>query len=100
MIENKVRKRILLEGAERFNKNHKGGVAFLQSKIYRYILFYNVCLEHNFLPTPVDPHSLAQVLKYTPGINKTLLGEYVSKRSNLDLLKAFMADFDFKGVKY
>lgn len=93
MIENKRRKRLLLEGAERFNAKPKDGIQFLQC------ISLVVTLAHNFLPTPFDPFSLAHVLKYTPRINKTALGEYVSKMDNIDILKAFIYDFDFKGVR-
>ncbi|KAJ3227008.1 GDP/GTP exchange factor for ARF [Clydaea vesicula] len=82
---NKKRKRLLMEGAERFNQNPNEGINFLQT--------------HGFLPTPVDPKSLAYVLKNTPKISKALLGDYISKRDNIEILKAFISDFEFKGKR-
>lgn len=89
LLENKKRKRILLQGAEEFNKKPKVGISFLQ--------------QHGFLPpsegdAPVDPKSLAAVLKNTPMINKTKLGDYLSRKEHLEILKAFIGDFSFTGV--
>ncbi|KAJ3261296.1 GDP/GTP exchange factor for ARF, partial [Borealophlyctis nickersoniae] len=82
---NKQRKRVLKEGAERFNEKPSEGIKFLQ--------------EHNFLPDPVDPVSLARFLKTTPSVNKTLLGDYLSKPKNAEILKAFVNLMDFRGGK-
>lgn len=84
LMENKRRKRILMECADKFNEKPKEGIIMLQ--------------ENGFLPTPVDPESLAKILKYTPRINKTLLGDYISKPVNIEILKSFISDFDFVGV--
>jgi brefeldin A-resistance guanine nucleotide exchange factor 1 len=42
--------------------------------------------------------SLASFLKSTPRLNKQLLGDYLSKPANIDILRAFVKLFDFKGV--
>ena len=73
-----------MECADKFNEKPKEGIIMLQ--------------ENGFLPTPVDPESLAKILKYTPRINKTLLGDYISKPVNIEILKSFISDFDFVGV--
>ncbi|KAI8823734.1 uncharacterized protein EV422DRAFT_618537 [Fimicolochytrium jonesii] len=78
---NKERKRVLMEGSKRFNDDPRKGIAFLQ--------------EHQFLPDPVTPDSLAKFLKATPSINKVVLGDYLAKPKNLDLLKAFVGLMDF-----
>jgi hypothetical protein len=85
-MENKLRKRVLMQGAEEFNTKPKAGIAFLQ--------------KNGFLPEGdvVDPEKLAAVLKNTPRINKTRLGEYISKKENGEVLQAFIRDFKFNGV--
>ncbi|KAJ3135959.1 GDP/GTP exchange factor for ARF [Physocladia obscura] len=73
----KLRKRLLAEGADRFNRNPKDGIRFLQ--------------EHKLLPEPVDPRSIAVFLKTTPGVNKKLIGEYIAKRGHEEILKTFIS---------
>jgi brefeldin A-resistance guanine nucleotide exchange factor 1 len=74
-----------MQGVDKFNESAKEGIKFLQ--------------ENDFLPNPTDPVSLATLLRYTPRINKTLLGQYFSKKANEDVLRAFLVNFDFKGVR-
>ncbi|KAJ3048959.1 GDP/GTP exchange factor for ARF, partial [Rhizophlyctis rosea] len=85
LSDNKQRKRVLKEGADRFNEKPKEGIKFLQAQ--------------GFLPDPVDPVSLATLLKSTSNFNKTLLGDYLSKPDNIELLKAFVKLMDFAGGK-
>lgn len=53
-----------------------------------------------FASTPAEERSanLARFLATCPRLNKTLLGDYLSRPDNLDVLKAFMATFDFSNV--
>jgi len=83
VLNTKEKKRLLLTGAARFNKSPKTGIAFLK--------------EHSFVNE--TPGSLATYLKNTPRLDKRLLGDFISKPSNTDILNAFMALFDFKGVR-
>ncbi|KAJ3194456.1 GDP/GTP exchange factor for ARF [Irineochytrium annulatum] len=85
LLNIKLKKRVLREGAERFNAKPKDGIAFLQA--------------NGFLPDPVDPASLASFLKTTPSVNKTLLGDYLARPANLDVLKAFIQLYNFKGKR-
>ena len=82
---NKTRKRALAEGVEKFNQDPKDGIAYLQ--------------QNDFVPTPPTPESLASFLAGTPGINKKLLGDYISKPSNVEVLKAFIGLYDFAGKR-
>jgi Sec7-like guanine-nucleotide exchange factor len=84
VLNTKEKKRLLLTGAARFNKSPKTGIAFLK--------------EHGFVNE--TPESLAIFLKNTPRLDKRLLGDFISKPSNTDILNAFMALFDFNGVRY
>ena len=83
VLNTKEKKRLLLTGAARFNKSPKTGTAFLK--------------EHSFVDG--TPESLAIFLKNTPRLDKRLLGDFISKPGNIDILNAFMALFDFKGVR-
>ena len=83
VLDTKEKKRLLLTGAARFNKSPKTGIAFLK--------------EHGFIDEA--PESLAILLKNTPRLDKRLLGDFISKPSNIDILNAFMALFDFKEVR-
>ncbi len=50
-------------------------------------------------PEEPRPLSLAKFLKSSARIDKRLLGDFISKPENLELLKAFMTLMDFKGVR-
>ena len=97
-MEAKSKKLLLLTGAARFNKHPKGGIAFLE--------------EHGLIHTGVPPSasdeekalgrakSLATFLKNTPRLDKKLLGEFIAKPENNEVLKAFIGQFDFNGVSF
>ncbi|RUS35496.1 hypothetical protein BC938DRAFT_482565 [Jimgerdemannia flammicorona] len=88
LLELKAHKRILLEGAVRFNENSKDGIKFLKENG----IIYNDPEE--------DPNtSLARFLMSTPRLNKKLMGDYLSKPQNIDILKAFIRLFDFSGKR-
>ncbi|KAI9097391.1 hypothetical protein DFS34DRAFT_621510 [Phlyctochytrium arcticum] len=86
LAENKARKRVLKEGADLFNTSPKDGIAFLQAK--------------GFLSDPLPPQELAVFLKSTHGVNKRLLGEYLSKAKNSEILEAFVALHDFRNKRF
>ncbi|KAI0080604.1 Sec7-domain-containing protein [Panus rudis PR-1116 ss-1] len=84
--QTKSQKQLVLTGASRFNAKPKSGIAFLE--------------ENKIIYTdPSEPRtlSLAKFLKSCSRLDKRLLGEYLGKPENIDLLKAFMGLFDFKG---
>ncbi|CAG8573531.1 12884_t:CDS:10, partial [Cetraspora pellucida] len=84
----KQQKQILREGAARFNENPKTGIEFLQANG---IIYNDPAIDKNT--------SLALFLKSTPRLNKKLLGDFLSKPSNIDVLKAFVKLFDFEGKR-
>lgn len=45
-----------------------------------------------------DPAGVAHFLKTSTRLSKRLLGEYLAKPANSEVLKAFMQLFDFHGV--
>ncbi|CED82462.1 Pattern-formation protein/guanine nucleotide exchange factor [Phaffia rhodozyma] len=86
LAETKERKRILLVGASRFNTKPKTGLTYLE--------------EHGLLIT--EPglsrnQAIASLLKSSPRLDKKVLGEYISRPENIEVLKAFIEMFDFKG---
>lgn len=86
LARDKEGKRALLEGAAKFNKKPKEGLKFLEAK--------GIIYDDPNLPRP---QSLALFFKTCPRLDKKLLGDYISRPDNLEVLKAFMTLFDFRG---
>lgn len=84
----KDRKRLLLAGAVKFNEKPKSGVKMFEDNN----LFDGSSPE-------ARPGNLARFLATCPRLNKQLLGDYLSRPENLDILRAFMANFDFANVR-
>ncbi|KIL69583.1 hypothetical protein M378DRAFT_190012 [Amanita muscaria Koide BX008] len=87
LIQTKSQKELILTGAARFNSKPKTGVAFLEDKK----LIYN-----DLSPEISRSRSLAKFLKGCTRLDKRLLGDYISKPENIDILKEFIGLFDFE----
>ena len=83
--ERRARKKIIIKGASKFNEHPKGGIAFLASQ--------------GIIEDPNDPHSITKFLKGTTRIDKKVLGEFLSKKSNDAILDSFLSRFDFTGQR-
>ena len=83
--EQRSRKKIIIRGATKFNENPKAGIAFLSS--------------HGIIQNPEDASSVVKFLRGTTRISKTVLGEYLSKRSHEDLLEAYLETYEFAGKR-
>ncbi|KAF2451285.1 hypothetical protein P171DRAFT_375329 [Karstenula rhodostoma CBS 690.94] len=83
--EQRSRKNIIIRGATKFNASPKGGIAFLASQ--------------GIIENPDDPKSIVQILQGTSRVDKTVLGEFISKRGNEPILQAFIAQFDFASLR-
>jgi len=83
--EQRNRKSIIIRGATKFNESPKGGIAFLASK--------------GIIEDPNDAKSVTSFLKGTTRIDKKVLGEFISKKSNEAILEAFIGLFDFRGLR-
>ncbi|KAL9129051.1 MAG: hypothetical protein Q9217_002391 [Psora testacea] len=83
--EQRARKKIIITGAMRFNADPMDGIAYLAA--------------NGIIDNPDNPHSVATFLKSTIRIAKKKLGEYISKRDQEPLLKAFLELFDFTGKR-
>ncbi|KAF9001938.1 Sec7-like domain is implicated in guanine nucleotide exchange function [Cyathus striatus] len=88
LLQTKSQKQLVLTGAARFNSKPKSGIAFLEE---------NRLIYTDLSPDISKAQSLAQFLKNCPRIDKTLLGDFISKPDNIEVLKAFIGLFDFKG---
>lgn len=83
--EQRSRKKIIIRGATKFNENPRAGIAFLAS--------------HGIVENPDDAQSVVAFLRGTTRISKSVLGEYLSKKSHVHLLGAFLDMFDFGGKR-
>lgn len=79
------RKKIIKSGSAKFNDNPKGGVAFL--------------VKNGIIEDPDDPVQIAKFLKSTSHVSKQVLGEFITKKNNGPLLKAFISLFNFDGKR-
>jgi brefeldin A-resistance guanine nucleotide exchange factor 1 len=85
LCEQRLRKQIIIRGATKFNENPKAGLSFLASE--------------GIIKSTQDPLSITRFLKGTSRIDKKVLGEFISKRSNEAVLDAFLDLFDFTGQR-
>lgn len=81
----RARKKIIIRGATKFNESPKGGIAFLASQ--------------GIISDPNDPHAVTSFLKGTTRIDKKVLGDFISKKTNTAILDAFLDLFDFSGQR-
>ncbi|TFK54814.1 Sec7-domain-containing protein [Heliocybe sulcata] len=87
LMQNKSQKKLVMTGASRFNAKPKTGIAFLEE---------NGLIYSDLSPTMSKAESLAKFLKSCTRLDKRLLGDFISKPDNIDILKAFMNQFDFR----
>ncbi|WFD03220.1 GDP/GTP exchange factor for ARF [Malassezia obtusa] len=87
LLAQRERKAVLAAGAAAFNQKPKDGVAFLE--------------RERLIDTTSDAaraQSIARFLKASSLVDKRLLGDYLSRPDNVDVLSAFMGLFDFRGI--
>jgi brefeldin A-resistance guanine nucleotide exchange factor 1 len=87
LLDRKTRKRLVLQAAKLFNESPKKGIQFLLD---------NGLVEPN--KEGDIKSSLSHFLKSTQQLDKKVLGEYLGKPDNLDTLKVYMNQFNFKEV--
>ncbi|TRM59389.1 hypothetical protein BD626DRAFT_550235 [Schizophyllum amplum] len=86
--QTKSLKKLVLTGASRFNNKPKAGLAFLEE---------NKLIYQDLSDTGDKNLSLARFLKSCNRLDKKVLGEFLGKPENLELLRTFMSLIDFKG---
>lgn len=79
-------KRQLMTGADHFNRGPKKGLEYLQST--------------NLLPEKLDAQSVACFLRYSVGLDKNLVGEFLGNHEEfyVQVLNEFAQTFDFEGM--
>ena len=88
LLDKKSTKNLVSAGVLRFNANPKSGVAYLEENGLIYAD-----------PDVPRPRSLAEFLKKCTRVDKRILGDFISKPDNLNVLEAFIGLFDFKHVR-
>ncbi|KAF8577240.1 Sec7-domain-containing protein [Ramaria rubella] len=86
LLRNKSQKRLILIGASRFNAKPKDGIQFFIENGF-------VSKQENDVS---EAQSLARFLKKCPRLDKKLLGDFLSRPDNREVLDAFIRLFDFK----
>ena len=79
--EQRMRKKVIIQGAAKFNENPKAGIAFLSSQ--------------GIIDDPTNAKSVAAFLKGTSRISKKMFGEFISKKGNEPIIEALMDMFSF-----
>ena len=85
LLQNRHKKALLQHSIEEFNKNPKQGIAFMQ--------------EHKLMSPTATSVEIAQFLKNNPGVDKALIGEYIGNRKNKEILKGYIDQFSFDGLR-
>ncbi|KAH8879449.1 hypothetical protein GQ53DRAFT_671995 [Thozetella sp. PMI_491] len=81
----RTRKKLIIKGASKFNENAKGGLAYLKEK--------------GVIEDVKNAVSVSSFLAGTSRVNKKVLGDYLSKKGNEEVLEAFVNRFDFTGKR-
>lgn len=78
---------ILTQGTELFNQRPDKGIQFLQ--------------ENNYLNSQLDPLEVAHFLRENSGLDKKMIGEYISKKKNVEskILETFVKSFNFANMR-
>jgi golgi-specific brefeldin A-resistance guanine nucleotide exchange factor 1 len=79
------KKKIIVRGATKFNEKPKAGIAFLASE--------------GIIENPDNPMCIAEFLRSTTRLDKKILGEFITKKGNEEILNAFLDLFDFSGLR-
>ncbi|KAI8641644.1 hypothetical protein BD408DRAFT_345726 [Parasitella parasitica] len=85
LLERKARKRIILKGSRLFNESPKKGIKFL--------------VDNSIIDADDNGSthtSLSYFLRTTQQLDKKALGEYLGRPENVDVLKTYMEQFDFR----
>uniref|UniRef100_A0A0D2Y4Z1 SEC7 domain-containing protein n=1 Tax=Fusarium oxysporum (strain Fo5176) TaxID=660025 RepID=A0A0D2Y4Z1_FUSOF len=83
--EQRRKKKIIVKGASKFNEKPKEGLGYLEAQ--------------GIIKDATDPVAVAKFLKGTSRVNKKVLGDFISKRGNEEILGAFLDLFDFSGKR-
>ena len=79
--EQRNKKKIIIRAANVFNEDPKGGISYLASQ--------------GIIDDPNNPISVAKFIKNTSRLDKKVVGDFISKRNNIEILNAYLDLFDF-----
>ena len=79
----KYKKKLITTASELFNTKPSKGVSYLK--------------EQGLIQD--EPSEIANFMRTNPHLDKKQIGEYISKRDNLHILKAFVECFELNGVR-
>ena len=79
------KKKTIVRGTSKFNEKPMAGLGYLE--------------QQGIIKDARDPVEVAKFLKGTSRVSKSVLGDYLSKRGNEAILKAFLDQFDFTGKR-
>lgn len=88
LIDKKNDRKTLQKGISLFNDNPKTGLQFFQ--------------DIKLISSPPTPKEVAELFRYTSGLNKKLIGEYIGTTTsdfNKEVLKEYVKTFDFNNQK-
>ncbi|EIW85385.1 Sec7-domain-containing protein [Coniophora puteana RWD-64-598 SS2] len=88
LMQKRAQKKLVTIGAAKFNSKPKLGLAFFEE---------NKLIYSDQSSDISRAQSLAKFLKSCTRLDKKLLGEYISRPENIDVLRAFLELFDFRG---
>ncbi|XP_010519703.1 PREDICTED: ARF guanine-nucleotide exchange factor GNL2 [Tarenaya hassleriana] len=82
----KAQKRKLLIASNHFNRDEKKGLEYLKF--------------NNLVSDPPDPKAFASFFRFTPGLDKTIIGDYLGDPDDfhVKVLKDFTQTFEFTGM--
>lgn len=83
LVALKEKKKLLAAGTDQFNAKPEKGIKFLQ--------------DNGIIGSTKD--DIAIFLRENPQLCKKMIGEYVSKKKNVDILSAFVKSFEFRGLR-
>ena len=83
--EQRRRKKIIIQGAAKFNDSPRAGLAYLSSR--------GIISDLN------DAKSITTFLRGTTRFSKKMIGEFISKKGNDSILEAWMDSFNFEGKR-
>ncbi|XP_024884450.1 Golgi-specific brefeldin A-resistance guanine nucleotide exchange factor 1 isoform X2 [Temnothorax curvispinosus] len=88
LLDIKSNKRWLVLGTEKFNENPRAGIAKLTEQG-----LLSDTSGHS------DPEKIAKLLRENPGLDKKAIGEYISKKENMNILNCFVHNFDLRNTR-
>ncbi|TGZ84125.1 Sec7-domain-containing protein [Ascodesmis nigricans] len=83
--QQRAKKQVVIDCIAKFNEDPKKGIIALA--------------QEGIIKNVEDAESIAKFLQGTSRVNKKILGEFLSKKQNEEILKAFMNTFDFAGKR-